>query len=530
MALPVIVKGGESLPNNTYGFEVEFCSHDNSVFAFTHVDTGLLTIQTQQGNVVWHIETDSGNVLELVTTPIPFDTIEHAYAFKNALTQILTASVKNALTYTEWAGNIAIQLGPLLSQIYGESQLVFTFSPYNDVNPQVNVNNIDDGINIPAARLRLNRNQLNWNNYVGSTVLAQSQKDWFSGYSSQVNLPMSVSGYFMYAIGTKFPRAQARFAAIVNDLDTLQEVSTEKLEKQIWYWYWQNVEFTAFVMYARRIWGEAVYGFIRSLLPDDHAPFLSGLNKLPLTNDDILVDFETYENVTSVLETIYNTQKAPLNEVVVRQMAVLYVTVCKMLTGALGSLSERNQLHLQQMAWDSGSTEVMPPQPGEANEIMAMRRWLEYHSSMKDLTSLWFKGALLDVNAKENLFYALRNNHAQNEFLPSGWNGILGSFLSVMRSERWAQGRTYADLLEEMEPNVLAERIAVIENNYNLLVNGWGDQVPAFNLPDRNQRPFLGYNQNPNSSWEGRYDTMISAIPPHGNIQTYTYLIEHRNN
>jgi hypothetical protein len=34
----LIDRGGEDIANNTYGFEIEFCSHDSSVFSFTHVD------------------------------------------------------------------------------------------------------------------------------------------------------------------------------------------------------------------------------------------------------------------------------------------------------------------------------------------------------------------------------------------------------------------------------------------------------------------------------------------------------------
>lgn len=530
MPLPVITQGGEEIQNNTYGFEVEFCSHDNSVFAFTHVDTALISIQGQGINIIWRIETDSGNVLELVTSPINFPTVADAYQFKGRLTLELTGSVNQARTYQEWSQNILIALTPLATELYGPCRLGFLFETYANVNPQINVNNIDDGINIQAALVRMNRNQATWNNYVGATVLSRSQKDWLSGYSSQVNMPMTASGYFMYSIGKKFAKALQRFATIVDQPETLNAIETDKLEKHVWYWFWLNVEFAAFVMYARRIWGPEIYGFIHALLPEQRAPFLDELEHLPVNDDDLRVGVQTYMNVTSIVKNVYAANRLQLNEEIVTRLAVLYITVCKMLTGALGSLSEQNQLALQQIAWDRGSTEAMLPPPDEANEIMAMRRWLEYHSSMKDLSSLWFKGALLDVNYRQQIYMRLQNDHAAHEFLPEGWAGIIGSFVSVLNSERWNTGRVYTDALDDLEFNVLAQRIHNVENQYNVLTANWGDVVPPFVLPPRNQRPFLQYGTSPDSAWEGRYDTMIPAIPPHDNMQSYTYLIEHRNN
>ncbi|MGS7838822.1 hypothetical protein ACVMVB_14825, partial [Stenotrophomonas maltophilia] len=63
-----IGKGGEALTDNTYGIEIEFCTHDSVIFAFTHIVAGVFNIT---GTLPWKLESDSGNVFELVTPPLP---------------------------------------------------------------------------------------------------------------------------------------------------------------------------------------------------------------------------------------------------------------------------------------------------------------------------------------------------------------------------------------------------------------------------------------------------------------------------
>lgn len=169
--LIVIEKGGEQLPDNTYGFELEFCAHDSSVFAFTHVDVATLAVTINGGkqpggqSAEWKIETDSGNVLELVTSPIQFKTTADAYAAKDALALVMTASVSpalvsqvviNAVTFLQWAQAIG---NPLLSGIRqycyaGQLQLDIAFKDWEDVGDQLTLENVDDGINIKAAKKR----------------------------------------------------------------------------------------------------------------------------------------------------------------------------------------------------------------------------------------------------------------------------------------------------------------------------------------------------------------------------------------
>lgn len=536
MPPPNIVPGGEQIPNNTYGFEIEFCSHDNSVFAFTHVETALITVTFAEGGrtEVWHIETDSGNVLELVTPPLRFPDIATAVAYKQALAATLVQSVYPACTYEDWMQNRIVPLVARIRQYYGDAPAIESaFTTAAVIAPQINVENVDDGINIMAGYTRLQINAADWNPYVGATILTHSEKDWLSGYSSQVNMPMTAEGYLYYCTSKKLTKSQQRFEVMVENPGLLADCSTSKLEKDMNTWFWRNVIFTAFVMYAVRNWGPEVIPHIRYLVPVIPQDFIRNLVRLPMSEEDLVVDGDTFREVISLMEnlnTVAPVEPAPDQ---LKHLAVLYITVGKMLSGALGSLSERNQLQLQDWAWQSGSTEVMAPQ-NEADELMAQRRWLEYHSSMKDLTGLWFKAALMDVMAREGVCIPLRNNstfHENHAYLPAGWAGILGTYVSLMRSERWNEGRIYTDDLRDLHFQTLAQHITWVEDQFNNSVIAWGNVPPAFNLPPRVQRPFLHYGnpELPGSLWEGRYDTMIPAIDPHDGVG-WTYLVEHRFN
>lgn len=522
--MTVITKGGEDILNNTYGFEIEFCSHDNSVFTFTHVDTAEIHVNYNMGQTdYWKIETDSGNVLELVSPPLRFPHIENAYAFKDVLTTALTLSVQQAGPYGEWFERNRERLQELFTRYYGQCEIEFVYRPYDAVEPQVNVENVDDGINIQAALVRLARNNAAWPAYVGATVVARSEKDWLQGYSSQVNLPMTVEGYFLYSLQRKLPKSQRRFALMVERPEDLIQVPVEKLERYMSTWFWRNIEFSVFVFYAVRLYGNRALEEIHGLLPVDHEPYISQLGNLRVEQEDLRVPLDAYERVTGVMRAIYDAPIRACDPARIKTLAVLYVSVSKMLSGALGSLSEANQLQLQTIAWDLGSTEGMAPPVVETDEIMAQRRWLEYHSSMKDLTGLWFKGALLDVVSKEQQFVILPDNGLEV------WTAVIGTYVSIMNAERWDTGRIYTDDLSGLHFDELSAAIGRIENTFNVYLNSLGGIIPPFNLPPRDERLFLHYGQLPNSQWEGRYDTMVSAIDPHGEVG-YTYLIEHRFN
>ena len=507
-----IAKGGEQLPNNTYGFELEFCTHDSSVFTFTHVDVAKLAVDRNGGparggqTAEWKIETDSGNVLELVTSPIEFPTTEAAYAAKAQLASALTRSVSpaqvsdaviNAVTFGAWRQTLLDLLRDAVPSCYpGPPKVTLNPQSWNDVGRQLTLENVDDGINIKAALLRWAANQNTWDEYVNATVLCRSEKDWGVGYSSQVNMPMTLAGYFLYVVTTKLPRANARIQDIVlvQGIDT---VADSTLYQRVTVWFWSNVIADMANVYATALFGRPM---------DVRSVDVSAMNYLAL-----------------------------------RAEAFSYLLAHKVLTGALGALSETPQLMLQTLAWQQQSTEAMVTDgPASYQELLRSANitttaWNEYHSSMKDLTGLWFKAALMDVADKEALGAEVYSRLGDVLLAQQGraWGETLSAYVAAMRSRRWdrlwKKRDGYADDLETLDWRQLHASLTAVEAALGRTLKDHGTllsrgEARGFTLPPRSERPFLHYAQAP--AWEGRYDTMVASIPrePDGT----TYLIEHR--
>lgn len=520
--LPVIGRGGEDLPNNTYGFEVEFCSHDNSVFAYTHIEIAQLVIHFQGNRAaeIWHLETDSGNVLELVTSPIIFANSAAAYAFRDGLTQYLVSTVDvqrgvvPGLTLGEWLNMIPAGLQPVAQAAYATpiDQIVLNIRDSDEVDGQLTIPNIDDGVNIAAAKLRLQRNAGDaWSNYMQDTVLCRSEKDWGAGYSSQVNMPMTLEGYFCYQLRSKYSKSVQRILDI--EADPLQAAKNDvSVSKNVETWFWRSLIFEVFRDYGRQMHGQDLFD-------------------------------------SELENALYN--RAPMASL--KAMGLLYITTNKILTGAMGSLSENAQLQLQFVADANASTNVMVDD-GKATYLQDIHlaaslntNWLEYHSSMKDLTGLWFKAALCDVLGKEEqedqADGVTITQHFRTVALPVLDNIDAAPWIQRMRAKiqymeagpldnLWELRKGYSDSLDFPDEATLWSAISSVEKEVArmLQVNQIG-----FVLPGQNLRPFLRYPHG-TQFWEGRYDTMIPAIegdttqPVKDKGKWWKYLIEHRFN
>ncbi|HSI50489.1 MAG TPA: hypothetical protein VLA61_19660 [Ideonella sp.] len=504
------VRGAEQLPNNTYGFEIEFCSHDNPIFTFTHVEVMSLVIN---GFGKWLVESDSGSVLELVTEPLIFAKPEDAHAFKLELGQLLTESVDvpmenlRFISLGDWRNYIRSRLQKLTNNYFQQRKLsvsneTISFSEYQmssweKVKSQISIENVDDGINIAAARARLASNAgEKWDPFIASTILCRSEKDWGRGYSSQANVPMTLAGYFLYSI-SKTQQARDREVELRTG-PIAPSTSDAKIQKDFDTWFWRRLIWEVFAWL-----GDAIFG----------------------------------DGATNVDASHWTLDRA-------RQMGLLYVMVNKTLTGAMGALSEPYQLLLQTKAFEKQSTQVLcfdnPEQ--ETSELPGSdATWLEYHSSMKDLTGLWFKASLVSVigdvlsNATaeqaSNFIAAIVQRLVQ---LPAIWYSCfsLGSKLENEFYSNISQKRPNisSDLNRDWSPLVgqikeVCEALADFLHNWR--INSLTPQQQSWQtLPPRSERRFLHYRSAP--PWEGRYDTMY---PPFDRFKpAFTYLVEHRFN
>ncbi|WP_267380393.1 MULTISPECIES: hypothetical protein [unclassified Sphingomonas] len=518
----VIEQGGESLANNSYGLELEFCSHDSSVFTFTHVEVlhidFALPVMTDRERLQltgWKLESDSGGVLELVTPPLFFAHVADAHRFRENCVAIMTQSVVPnpppqdaqfgaiyAVLLSQWLAEVPPRLADLCRTslaIPGMPAFAATITPWLTVGGQLNQENIDDGINIAAARMRHYTNRDSWDDYVQRIVLSRSEKDWRTGYSSQLNMPMTLPGYFLYC-HQKYRRSIDRMAGIQACLTQGHpfppDLTDTQLRKNIETWFWRSVIWDVFDGYARAIW-----------------PHLGGT----VWTDANLATWSV-DDLT--------------------KLAMVYVMTAKMLTGALGALSEPGQLKIQLYAWFENSTVAMNPENADQLAEMRLnlgdidRPWLEYHSAMKDLTGLWFKGALFDVIHSEHLGHDVAQRIGLVLANPAVdiWSTVFAAHLTFIRGDGWndlmEQARPdYIDDLEDLDSGALVRVIDIVRVQLGTALcqpATW----PHYAMPGPAQRPFLHYADAP--PWEGRYDTMYAPIP-YDNA-TWTYLIEHRFN
>lgn len=514
----IIDKGGEQIVKNTYGFEIEFCTHDSPVFAFTHVEVAKIPIVLP--NLApsdrirdWKLETDSGNVLELVTDPTHFETTADAYAAKALLVDFLVQSVGlhevppdtiDAMTFLQWTTNAVPGLILIAKGWYGGNEttsVAINKQDWDQIGKQLTQENVDDGINIKAALLRHQMNQGTWSSYVNSTILCRSEKDWGAAYSSQVNMPMTLQGYFLYVVKKKLPRADLRVGRILA-INNIEDRSDSKIEQQVTNWFWMNV-----ITFVCNAYISKLYNGIADIRKLD-------VSKLTLQ------ELKTY--------------------------SFIYVATQKILTGALGGLSEPNQLILQQLAWSEQSTEAMiANSPQTYQELIESRgiktiKWLEYHSSMKDLTGLWFKAALealmcneIDLYHNSTGNFDLRFYHGLAKVIAedrgASWKAALKHYLADIKNERWdplldTRNVSVYDL-ENLDYRTLVESITVVEIALAEKLTEIDPRI-GFVLPPISAREFLHYKEAP--PWEGRYDTMVQAFRRED--IGWTYLIEHRFN
>ncbi|BAY99864.1 hypothetical protein NIES37_38470 [Tolypothrix tenuis PCC 7101] len=224
--------------------------------------------------------------------------------------------------------------------------------------------------------------------------------------------------------------------------------------------------------------------------------------------------------------------------------SLLYLIVQKLIAGALGVLSEPAQLKFQELKCD-------PNNAKKSNDILLRdvpnANFRDYHSFLKDLTPLWFKGTLADV-----LLSVLNSSDTDltNLVLPYLIDGIKAinrdvakkilenniAFLETMysfhqlekNSKNWKSfQQEFVPSLEEFLKQYEIGRVDLLRHIGESENNIW--QLDRFgydgNLETKDNK-FLQRNGVP--PWEGRWDTLK---PPIDNLtEEKEFLVEHRNN
>lgn len=540
----------------SYGFEIEFCSHDNTMLRYTHVTLAKTTIT---GHGVLHhvplsLETDSSDVLELVTPPLIFATSAGAKRFKDRLANFIVTSVDNAISLEDWLtarwhndeGGVLrfIRLEYFANRNHGEDDeanhlagddnWVFAYDHPNiaAIKAEINVNNIDDGINVAAAQYWQGRDAYNLAAVKSNTILSPSMKDYaedqdrnvLPGFSTQTSLPMTAAAYVNYILASKYTKAKTRLGvildnSIVND-DRFIGLKWSKVDRWLGSWFWHGVTVLAWERVALA-WNKTtgldntVNGNITALrdalnIEDDRVN-----TKL---NADALVTVTNFADLDHPQEFTAN------------QRTISFIAIQKIISGALGGLSERAQLAAQQDAHDHHISSRLEPLEWVRQDNDDV--WKEYHSSLKDLNGIWFKGWLKDV--------------AQQMAAESV---ALSPHLAVLNTPMWkAILRQHYLLLDEVcdrhnyktSPSLIHlsnEQLDTLAEALNTVTGATRAMLLTANNDDFNNPPayegdheFLEYSND--IRWEGRKDTLIRPIAGTVTLPrpTAAFLVEHRNN
>ncbi len=468
--------------------------------------------------IIWRIETDSDSALKIVTAPIMFEKIEHAYSFKEALSMLLVKSISPisgvvgpyiktysapiqipALTLDEWTSRIENDLPILVESVYKQEVylLNIAFSDWDTVGRQLRTENIDEGTDINAAKLQHINNAGQWEQYINQTVISCIRKGWGQKYISYINMPMSIEGYFLFLLHKRLPDSEIAIKELANNPDQLGK-PLEQAAIVISTWFWRSSLMSVCQLYGKQIWGE------------------NSFNKM-------------------LAAAIRN--KATREQL--KYLALLYITTEKLLCGALGSLSEAEQLAFLRIV---ESESLMPVKIGDdtmtyAQKIMAAGieepQWLKYHRLLKNLTGLWFKSALRDVLAKEDvtpdtgISVDVFCHQMAGVITVDPWQTTFEKNMGVLVNIE-GLNEVYKNEFKILNWDQLYLAINKVGVALSKMLTSTNK---VFVLPVKESRPVLGY-PHVNQYWEGRYDTMVEAIPGDGKKPSdwWKYLVEHRFN
>ena len=531
---------------NTYGFEIEFCTHDNTLLRYTHIEVAQIKLKGdafELGNKLpLKIETDSGDVLELVTPPIIFSTIANAKKFREELAKYLKDSVAQPLTFEEWMKTYSDKLIKKMGEWYQTmepwSALIepdgsWESISFDNIKPNVSVNNIDDGINIAAANYRKSKmNGEEWKKYLSQTVLCASTKDYPTGYSTQLSLPMTELDYVKYVISNRFLKSTSNIRRLCYLLDQNPHGNSpeidptlewEKVEKWLTTWFWGGVIFDMFHVYCKNMKKEINTNTLDWMLK------YSQLEPWP----------NTLTQWSKKLSRLGGITRNPINIPITNDHALLFIIVQKTLTGTLGSLSERAQLKKQNTAQLKMNPSAMDIRDSVNRRDLGEYYWCEYHSALKDLLGVWFKGHLADVLSSLEKRKHLKVNVNHKLHLKEGLEAVGTQLKSIYKKRLELANqivdkrfkRVYPEFVFMKDDKQLDKLITEHEKVIKATALFVSSDNHVWRSAEREQK-FLDYSSG-NTVWEGRKDTLIGPISHfnEGENENETFfLVEHRNN
>lgn len=573
----------ENIENNTYGIEIEFGTHDNQMLSFTHIEVCYLFLKGAERYKGWKIETDADYTLELVSPILKFKTQVDARDFRNKLMRFLERMVRTGILL----GSLMNHLKKFVAQhfefagdkwIYAEQDsdvqenlLDIEWINNKEMLKALSWENWDEDTDLQrvlASRRMLEAgDNINIEQEMKQVLLTKSRKHG-NLPSSQLNLPLPLEALVPYETKDKRDKAWKRLLedpasdeAIKKKMKELVDVYPElfgneeeppyikgdlvwkakyfnrdyiesRIEEKIPFWqrYW--------------LWLETFFVSASFLMSENETSGIEGQLKNYESTVNSIVDSPLYSSTEQAKEKMKdlkstNTLKGgEFFSGTDRVGLIVYITICKIVSGTFSEMSETLQKVAQEKIMDLKGNMTMD----QIKCSIPNNQFMQFHYALKDLTSLWFKATLMDTLAAED------DDGKKAEMKIKNFPDVL-----------------IADVVSAVLYNnlrLLGWYFSVLDANNEGFKYDW-DAFCAYNMPSipqfkaqlestcRQLKDYLNaptvkciatlnelppdkviflqrsYPQGNIAPWEGRWDTMKPVIksekPPR-------YLVEHRNN
>lgn len=490
----------ENIPDNTYGIEIEFGTHNCEMLSFTHIEVcKIYPAEKEDDALAWKIETDADYTLELVSPILLFKTnlekennAKAAREFKAMLMRFLEDRVLKGVLLVKLVDEIKNFIGKFNFSLSenerywickasdeepGNLTLSEKYIVAKDSDDSLLANlewfNWDEDTDLrqvlAAKQILASENGQDYWQKTQNTMLLTSCNKNDGLPSSQMNLPLSLAEYVAY--GLKFKREKAWMRLLVTPSDYPEYTEKMKLkliaaypelaglpgnplwkdkylgakylDEQIdikiplWHRYW--LWLATFTRAA---------SILLSAKPQEQA-----YNYKNHISYGIIKPKKNCNLKTAKKEIIKIAKKETdlISAVMMKENQLFYLTLQKLVTGTLGMMSEAQQGDAQKevMAGEGywNMDEILDKRPDRGYPA---RGFFHFHSELKDLTSLWFKSPLVEVIGKEEDGEEFKNKFKNLD--PAVITDVIMTVLEAnMSLLEWYYGRVNAAYKDEDE-------------------------------------------------------------------------------
>lgn len=596
----------EKAKNNTYGIEIEFGTHDNYALGFTHIEVCMIgpdvkssddnNNSSNQNDSCWKIETDSDYTFELVSPILKFDTQQNARKFRDDLSAFLEKEVRTGillgtlvaefiqfLNSKEWI----ITKEGIWKQFNAEDQkddkegtpvrnLIAKFITFTNLSKDLEAHNWDEDVDLERvlAMKKVMSQQLNTGDAIIKNILVTKSRKHGGLPSSQMNIPLTLGAYVDYQTQSKRLKAwdrlledktpeQAYIDKKMKSLDSaypdlihpensllkpseLEKGSAETWKKKYYHKDYIESQIDEKTPFWHRYWLWLQTFYISALVIETELKsntYIETIDNIVSTYCDHVIAKHQLRSVLRLTEL----KEAQLSTSENKDQCSLYLTLEKLVSGALSELSETLQSEAQKKIMELRGAMSMD----QIRYAIPDNQFMQFHYALKDLTSLWFKAPLFDVFDAEGTNLEILEgrlfpgNFKLEELITNILRAnlkLLGWYYGICEANNQGFDYDWEDFCNYNMPSIPAFRESLAKSCQTLKTelpkpkDSKQEDSTIISRLNKNSKiniVFLQRTYKTDTSvkkiapWEGRWDTMKRVLTMQ---DTTRYLVEHRNN